>query len=294
MTLLDRILARGPTMLPLDPIIAARVERHVRRIQPDPLFRRRVRSVVVNRYVAAREGMMNTPAAHPAMRRPMSALGRGVLYASLLTAVGATAVAAAAQDSLPGDALYGVKLELEQVRMEIAPPNLRDDLAAMALDERLDELERLASAGHWELVDEAAERAAAAERALAAFGADSASGGWATAEDAMQRHTERLEQLLTTAPASAQEGLRQAVNTATGPHEPNDPQAAPQLPDAGSSPEPKPTAPPQLRETTPEPQPTPSEAPQSDQDDDGDENRSTAPDAADVGAQQNARAAGRQ
>src|SRR5919108_945192 len=147
MTLLDRILARGLEM-PSDPIIVARVERHVRRIQPDPLFRRRLRSVVVNRYVATREGML-TPAFAPAVRRRMGALGRGVLYASLLTAVGTTAVGAASQDSLPGDALYGVKLQLEALRMQIAPPSLRDDLAAMALDERLDELERLASAGHW-------------------------------------------------------------------------------------------------------------------------------------------------
>ena len=52
----------------------------------------------------------------------MGVLGRGVLYASLLTAVGVSAVGAAAQESLPGDSLYAVKLQLEEVRMLVAPP----------------------------------------------------------------------------------------------------------------------------------------------------------------------------
>ncbi|HEX6656271.1 MAG TPA: hypothetical protein VF153_08680, partial [Candidatus Limnocylindria bacterium] len=136
MTLLDRILARGLES-PSDPIIAARMERHLRRIQPDPLFRSRLRSVVVNRYVAAREGLALPPSTLPVTVRQMGVLGRGVLVASVMTALGVTAVGAASQGSVPGDALYGVKLELEQIRMALAPASLRDDLAAMALDERL-------------------------------------------------------------------------------------------------------------------------------------------------------------
>ena len=131
MTLLDRILARGPE-LPSDPVVAARIERHLRRVQPDPLFRQRLRSVVVNRYVATREGLA-LPALRPRPRRQMGLLGRGVLYASLLTAGSVTAVGAASQGSLPGDALYGVKLGIEQLRIQVAPPSLRDDLAALAL-----------------------------------------------------------------------------------------------------------------------------------------------------------------
>ena len=42
MTLLDRILERGYEM-PIDPIIAGRLERHMQRIKPDPLFQRRLR-----------------------------------------------------------------------------------------------------------------------------------------------------------------------------------------------------------------------------------------------------------
>jgi hypothetical protein len=213
MTLLDRILARG-LVLPADPIMAARLERHVRRIQPDPLFRRRLRSVVVNRYVAAQEGLAAPPLPRASTHRQMGALGRGVLYASLLTAIGTSAVGAASQESLPGDALYGVKIQLEQVRIRVAPPGLRDDLAAMALDERLDELEQLASAGRWELLDEAATRAEAAEAQLEALMGGRPLGG-AASTAALQQHIDRIEALLRTAPAPAMQGLERALEVSS-------------------------------------------------------------------------------
>ena len=168
MTLLDRILERGYEM-PIDPIIVGRIERHVQRIKPDPLFQRRLRGQVVNRYVATREGMV--AAARPVRlpRRNLSVLGRGMLYASLLTAVGTTAAGAAAQGSLPGDLLYGVKLELESIRMELAPADVRDDLAAMALDARLEEVEALAAAGRWAQLDMAVAGVERARMALAAL-----------------------------------------------------------------------------------------------------------------------------
>jgi hypothetical protein len=214
MTLLDRILARG-VQLPTDAIIAARVERHLQRIQPHPMFRRRLRGQVLNRYVANREGMIE--AARPApRRRDMGALGRGVLLASLLTALGASAVGAVAQESLPGDALYPVKLQLEELRMRIAPPGLRDDLAAMALDERLDEVERLASVGRWQLVDEAAASAARAELQLAEMSSGSAADAYGlNRRESIQGHGQRLEELIATAPASARDGLERALEAST-------------------------------------------------------------------------------
>jgi hypothetical protein len=219
MTLLDRILARG-VELPVDPIVAARVERHLRRIQPDPMFRRRLRGQVVNRYVATREGMIVAVPPRPG-RREMGALGRGVLVGSLLTVMGVSAVGAAAQESLPGDALYAVKLQLEDLRMRVAPPGLRDDLAAMALDERLEEVERLAAAGLWQLVDDAAARAAQAEQELAAITNESAAGvDHPGRGDAIEGHVVRLEELIVTAPASARDGLTRALEASTGDHPP--------------------------------------------------------------------------
>ncbi|HEY7846873.1 MAG TPA: DUF5667 domain-containing protein [Candidatus Limnocylindria bacterium] len=213
MTLLDRMLQRGFEM-PVDPVIAARLERHVNRIKPDPLFQRRLRGQVLNRYVATREGMVaaTRPAALP--RRNLGVLGRGVLYASLLTAVSATAVGAAAQESLPGDVLYGVKLEIESIRMEIAPADLRDDLAAVALDTRLDEVEALASAGRWEQVDAAVTAVVRAEETLVALTAPS--DGSTASEVAMPEHVDRLTELLATAPDAGRRGLLRALAASGG------------------------------------------------------------------------------
>jgi len=267
MTLLDRILERGFEM-PVDPIIAARIERHIRRIKPDPLFQRRLRGQVMNRYVATREGMVAATRPTRLPRRSFSALGRGMLYASLLTAVSATAVGAAAQESLPGDLLYGVKLELETIRMELAPADVRDDLAAMALDERLDEVEALAAAGRWAQLDEAVAAVARAQAALAALRetADGRSG----AGVALPEHVDRLAQLINAAPDAEKRGLLRALSAWGGSpsdvHANDDPQTAnrgqrkghqvvPVAPSATAAPTPAPQAP--TASPTPSPTATP-------------------------------------
>jgi hypothetical protein len=150
----------------------------------------------------------------------MGLLGRGVLYASLVTAASVSAVGAAAQGSLPGDALYGVKLEIEELRMRVAPPGLRDDLAAMALDERLDEVEQLAAAGRWSQVPEAAGRAAAAKADLERV-APGEAPSLLVGDHSMERHAERLAHLMATAPAAAQDGLQRALAASTAPHPSN-------------------------------------------------------------------------
>lgn len=232
MTLLDRILERGVPM-PLDPIVAARLERHLRRIQPDPLFRLRLRGQVLNRYVATREGLLPAQTPDRTAGRQMGVLGRGVLYASLLTVLGVTAVGAASQESLPGDALYGVKLQLEDLRMRIAPPGLRDDLAAMALVERLDEVEKLAEGGRWALVDAAADRAAAARDQLSGLtGAEASAVGHERASEAMQLHAERLAELKATAPTEAQTGLDRALDASTAKEPPAVQPSVPSAPPA--------------------------------------------------------------
>ena len=140
--LVDRALGFGPEPMDLDDAMLRRLERALARLEPDPLFRRRLRGQVVNLHVAAREGLIR----QPRPRRSMGRLGRAVLYGSLMLALSVSAAGAAAQESLPGDLLYGVKLQLEEIRMQVAPPSVRDDLAAMALAERVEELEALAEA----------------------------------------------------------------------------------------------------------------------------------------------------
>lgn len=113
-------------------------------IRPDPLFRRRLRGEVMNRYVAAREGIGARP-----QRRSMGTLGRAVLYATFTLAVTSTSVLAASQEALPGDLLYPLKRHIETLRVQVLPAHLHDDLAAMALTERIDELAHLAERGEW-------------------------------------------------------------------------------------------------------------------------------------------------
>lgn len=225
--------------LALDDATLRRIERSYRRLEPDPLFRRRLRGEVLNRYVAEREGYLRKPRA----RREMGKLGRAVLYASFSLAISVSAAGAAADRALPGDLLYGVKLELEDIRMQIAPPSVRDDLAAMVLAERVDELERLAAAGEWGLVAAAAARVTAAEAALVAL--DPTAGGAAAAEA-----VETLEDVLADAPPQAHSGLERALDNVTI-HAPAKPEPHPVK---GLRPDPQPPAPPAAR-----PSPAPDE-----------------------------------
>lgn len=202
-SLVDRALGARPEDIGLDDAMLRRLERSLGRLQPDPLFRRRLRGRLVNLHVATREGLIR----EPRRRRSMGKLGRAVLYASLMLAISVSAAGAAAQDSLPGDPLYGVKLRLEEIRMQIAPPSVRDDLAAMALAERVEELEALAAAGAWNLVPGAAARVTDAELALLAVADERGPLGAGATGQAI----EVLESVRVRAPEAAQAGLQRAI-----------------------------------------------------------------------------------
>ena len=133
---------RPPAILS-DEAIERYVEAIRHELQPDPLYRRRLRGTVLNRYVAAREGAISTVQPSAAMSR----IGRAVLVASFTLALGVTSVMAASQEALPGELLYRFKQRVEQLRVEILPAHLHDELAAAALGERIDELARLALRG---------------------------------------------------------------------------------------------------------------------------------------------------
>jgi hypothetical protein len=192
---------------PLDEAYAQSLERSLRRLEPDALYRRRLRGEVLNRYVATREGLVQ-PLKRP---RAMGVLGRGVLYASLAVAVTASAASVAAAESLPGDPLYPVKLQFEEIRLQMSPLQMRADLMAMALDERLHEMEELARAGKWSQVAAVANAVAQVDERLA--GTQGAPGQ--TAVNELSEHAAVLEALVDTAPAAAQDGLNRAIEAAT-------------------------------------------------------------------------------
>ena len=134
---------------------------------PDPLFRRRLRGTVVNRFVAEREG-----SAVPQSRRPsrMGRLGRACLYAAVATAMSVGGVMAAAESALPGGFLYPIKRGIEDTRLRIAPAHLRDDLLTASLAERIDEMSRLVQAGDTARAAELGDTLSATSDALASAG----------------------------------------------------------------------------------------------------------------------------
>jgi hypothetical protein len=211
LAVIDRLISRRTPPIGADDPAARLVVRASARLRPDPKFRKQLRTTVLNRYVAVREGHVA-----PAPRRSeMGRLGRAVLYTTFALVLGVSSAGAASSSSLPGDALYAMKLRLEAVRMQIAPPVARPMLAELALNTRLSELEQLAAAGRWDKIPGAAASVGEAEKALEALGGPSA-GEVAN----LARHTDVLTQLLVGAPEEARAGLGLAI-TASASHLPD-------------------------------------------------------------------------
>ncbi len=186
-------------------------------IDPDPLFRRRVRTDVVNRFVAAREGI-GRPAGRSGLSRQMGRLGRACLYASFTLGVTGTAVLAASEGALPGDLLYPLKQRIEQLRYDLVPTRLHGELAAYALGMRIEEMGRLAEAGRWDLAVAMAPTIDAEYERLEALGATANRFRAARIE----RHLLVLEGLLQKLPDAARDKVESAFDyaPASGPATP--------------------------------------------------------------------------
>jgi hypothetical protein len=221
----ERLLLPG---LGVDERIAAAVEGLAGALEPDPLFERRLRGLILNRHAAARERLVASPRDG---RRAMGRLGRAVLNASVVLALGVSAVGAAAQDAVPGVPLYDIKLRLEEVRLRIAPPSVQPVLVEMALNERIEELTSLVAANDWSHVPEAIRRVSRAERLLAQ--AATAPGA---SRAASRRADAALAQVLAAAPLDAAPGLQRAIeaHSASGAHRDTNPAAPADQPGRGA------------------------------------------------------------
>jgi hypothetical protein len=202
-------LGRSQQTPTADDPISRMIARTAGRIQPERAYRWRLRGRLVNQYVAVREGLEPAAPRHPA---GMGNLGRAVLFASVGLAISVSAVGAASTSALPGDPLYAVKRQVEELRMEIAPPSVRPALAATALEERLSEVEQLAAAGDWSRVAQGEAEVDGAVATLQGLGAP------LTAEQVadITHHTQVLTALLARAPAAAQPGLERALLASAG------------------------------------------------------------------------------
>ena len=176
-------------------------------IEPDPMFRRRLRGTVMNRFVAEREGAVDVPT--PRSSR-MGRLGRACLYASVATALGVGGVMAASESAIPGELLYPLKRSVEEMRATVAPAHLRDDLAVDALAERIDELSRLIENG------DVARSASLSIAISATLEEIAAKGVGIDVGDRLATQLERLEGVLDTAPVRARRAVESAMSGAPG------------------------------------------------------------------------------
>lgn len=181
-------------------------------VEPDPLFRHRLRSEVVNRHVAAREGLAAPERPDPVNRNRTGRLGRASLYASFGLAATAASVLAAAQEALPGEALYGVKLRVEQLRFDVVPDHLHADLVAYALGERIEEMDRLVAAG---ALDQATALVPAIEHEFARLEA-LVSASSDQDEARIERHLVVLSGLLGRLPDTARSAVQDVVDGVNG------------------------------------------------------------------------------
>lgn len=176
-------------------------------LEPDPLFRRRLRGIVVNRFVAAREGVQRSGRGGSAMGK----LGRACLYASVALAMSVGGVLAASRGALPGDLLYSVKLEMEQLRVAILPAHLHDDLAVARLSERINEFSLLADAGDWQHAAGLASAISDGYDELAVLGVTDFA-----AEGMLAQRLEVLESLVDQLPPRAEAAIKRAMEHAPG------------------------------------------------------------------------------
>ena len=209
MSLFNRTLGPPPTLS--DDAFERYLAGLSTKIELDPLFKRRLRSDAINRFVAAREGL-DTPARAGNAGRRMGRVGRACLYASLTLGVSAASVLAASQEALPGDALYGLKQRVEQLRMDIVPEQVKAELAAYALGERIEEMSRLAESGRLELAIAMGPSIEREFRHVAALGrADDPARAARIA-----RHLLVLEGLLAQLPANARAAIQDVIDGTSG------------------------------------------------------------------------------
>lgn len=148
----DKALAAFPTLrADLEPLV--RVATLIARagdVEPSPGFRshspRRVRAQLLPSRPAALRGIRRPSLLRPLALRPAWARVAAVVVALVCTS--GLGVAYAADGSLPGDPLYGVDRAIESLRLSLTTsPLRRAELALANAEERLAELQILATTG---------------------------------------------------------------------------------------------------------------------------------------------------
>lgn len=227
-------------------------------VEPDPDDASRTRAAAAAAFAAAQ----------PSRRRRRWAI---VGAASAVTALGGVGAGAAAQDAMPGDLTYTVKIGLERVDRAWARGDAAEALAWLDVAEtRIEEAVRAGSEGRFSLLPEILDRhtaaVAAVRRHLAELDEDS--GVVPRAASELRVHEAVLDALLGIAPLEARPGLERARDAAHDAHIPDDldvpPGISPSVPVPTASPVPgSPDEPRTDRPMPPAPRPEPPNRPSS-------------------------------
>ena len=203
MSLFRSSLRRPP--ITSDEAVRRYVEAIRPQLEPDRAFQRRLRGEMLNRYVVAREEARTS--ALPAAARSVA---RAAILASLALAITVGGTMAASQSAIPGDLLYPVKREIEELRVTLLPESFRGELATYSLAERINELGQLVEAGEWELAAGLAGSIEDAVATLAGLGMTPAADG------ALAEPIATLTVLLQSLPPEAQTAAEEALDAAPG------------------------------------------------------------------------------
>jgi len=203
MSLFRSSLRRPP--ITSDEAVRRYVEAIRPQLEPDRAFQRRLRGEMLNRYVVAR-GEARTSALPAAAR----SVARAAMLASLALAITVGGTMAASQSAIPGDLLYPVKREIEELRVTLLPQSFRGELATYSLAERIHELGRLVEAGEWELAAGLAGSIEDAVATLAGLGMTPSTDG------ALAEPIATLTVLLQSLPPEAQTAVEEALDAAPG------------------------------------------------------------------------------
>lgn len=169
---------------------------------------------------SARRRLLSRLPAAPSPRRVVSGAVRRFAFAVvsvvLAFTLGTAGVAYAAQEALPGEALYGVKRGLESARWSLTvDPEAQVELLSALAAQRVREVEALVHAGSETLVEQTLEDYQQTLEQLQSAAAGLPSGArtaaLAQAEARVQQHVIVLERVKTQVPEQAQAAIDRAL-----------------------------------------------------------------------------------
>jgi hypothetical protein len=186
---------------------------------PDPLRRASARRLFLEQAARLRA---SAPTASPARRRPASRLfrlGAAALCAVSLALASLTGTALAADGAVPGDWLYPLDREIEELRLSLtADPARAVELMLAMADERLLEAEQLRADGDAQnmaaALDAYSQAVTSAAQAAAGLAGAEHAGLADLVEETLAIQEERLLDVRDRVPEQAQPGLDRAIDAA--------------------------------------------------------------------------------